>query len=391
MDERHVDALLRDLNDRGPRRRLLAVLATLPILGNLVSLANPENAEGKGKQKKRCKPKKKAKVCADSCGLVKNRKTCRKTVDCGPCACAPATCEGLSATCGAVDDGCGSILQCGTCPTGQTCQGGICGIACGASFCPGPNQICVDGACQTLKVRCAANNHSCSGVELQVAINQGGTVYIGPGRYTGTFDIPQGGLVTLVGTGMGDDPATNTILDAQQGGHVLFVNFLADVSLKSLRLTGGNGCGGAGVYGDTATTIRVEECAIVDNGNSGCAGGGFFLRGQAKIIKSLIRKNQSVAGGGIHVTGGGGPLILRATEIRENTAPDGGGIEVASIGSATLLEGTIVTANTATNPNGGGGIFGGANSDVNISPDSSVAGNTPNNCTINGSLSGTCQ
>jgi hypothetical protein len=41
-----------------------------------------------------------------------------------PPMCIPQTCEGLKINCGPAGDGCGGLLQCGNCPSGQTCGGG---------------------------------------------------------------------------------------------------------------------------------------------------------------------------------------------------------------------------------------------------------------------------
>jgi len=41
-------------------------------------------------------------------------------------ACIPTTCAALGYECGAWLDGCGGILNCGTCPTGYTCSSGTC-------------------------------------------------------------------------------------------------------------------------------------------------------------------------------------------------------------------------------------------------------------------------
>jgi hypothetical protein len=38
--------------------------------------------------------------------------------------CTPSTCAAQGIQCGPAGDGCGNLLQCGTCPTGETCGGG---------------------------------------------------------------------------------------------------------------------------------------------------------------------------------------------------------------------------------------------------------------------------
>jgi hypothetical protein len=47
----------------------------------------------------------------------------------GAC-CAPLTCEQEGVTCGIIEDGCGGVIECGTCPEGQVCTGGVCELAC---------------------------------------------------------------------------------------------------------------------------------------------------------------------------------------------------------------------------------------------------------------------
>jgi hypothetical protein len=50
----------------------------------------------------------------------------------GTVTCTPATCASLGFNCGAAGDGCGGVLQCGTCPVGQTCGGNFIPNVCGA-------------------------------------------------------------------------------------------------------------------------------------------------------------------------------------------------------------------------------------------------------------------
>jgi hypothetical protein len=52
-----------------------------------------------------------------------------------PPACVPKTCGELGIGCGPAGDGCGGVLQCGSCPAGQTCGGGGTPSQCGAPTC----------------------------------------------------------------------------------------------------------------------------------------------------------------------------------------------------------------------------------------------------------------
>jgi hypothetical protein len=42
------------------------------------------------------------------------------------CACTPTNCAKAKATCGSVSDGCGKVLDCGSCPSGQSCKNNLC-------------------------------------------------------------------------------------------------------------------------------------------------------------------------------------------------------------------------------------------------------------------------
>jgi hypothetical protein len=61
--------------------------------------------------------------------------------------CQPLTCAAQGLMCGAAGDGCGNLLDCGPCPTGQTCGGGGTPGQCGAPNCN--------------KTTCAAQNADC--------------------------------------------------------------------------------------------------------------------------------------------------------------------------------------------------------------------------------------
>jgi hypothetical protein len=143
MDARRFDVLTRTLSSPDTRRRVLGVLASAPLLGGLVTFLDQDEAEGrkrrerrkdrhrrrKGKadskrRKRRCKPKRKAKVCAGRCGVVKNRKTCGKRIDCGPCDCDPPC--GECFTCQGNGDAPGTCVPRTGAPCGQqTCKDGV--------------------------------------------------------------------------------------------------------------------------------------------------------------------------------------------------------------------------------------------------------------------------
>jgi hypothetical protein len=48
-------------------------------------------------------------------------KTCGGTGVANKCGCAPKTCDQLGAQCATIDDGCGTLLDCGTCTPPKMC------------------------------------------------------------------------------------------------------------------------------------------------------------------------------------------------------------------------------------------------------------------------------
>jgi hypothetical protein len=163
MDASRFDALARALVTAGSRRRLLGLLATLPLVCGLAAFLGEDEAaarghrhrrrvkhhkHGKGRRRKhhkKCQPNSLAKTCAGKCGKVKNN--CQKTVDCGSCACDPPCeicflCNEATGVCepdpNQQGDACGE--------PGQVCQSdGDC--ACDASSCAPCERCQGDGAC----------------------------------------------------------------------------------------------------------------------------------------------------------------------------------------------------------------------------------------------------
>ncbi|HRZ51282.1 MAG TPA: hypothetical protein P5080_04860 [Candidatus Paceibacterota bacterium] len=65
--------------------------------------------------------------------------------------CTPTTCSNLGYNCGSWPDGCGNTLDCGTCPTGQTCASGTCATS------------CTPKTCAQQGFTCGSQNDTCGG------------------------------------------------------------------------------------------------------------------------------------------------------------------------------------------------------------------------------------
>ena len=109
---------------------------------------------------------------ADGCGGLINCGTCASPDICGgggvagQCGntgigadggvlCTPTTCAKLGYTCGAAGDGCGGQLSCGTCTDPQFCGGG------GYDLCGGSNGLAPDGSVPCAPTTCAALGYNC--------------------------------------------------------------------------------------------------------------------------------------------------------------------------------------------------------------------------------------
>ncbi|MEX1263974.1 MAG: right-handed parallel beta-helix repeat-containing protein [Actinomycetota bacterium] len=166
---------------------------------------------------------------------------------------------------------------------------------------------------------------------------------------------------------------------------------------------------GAGIQ--SAGTLTVVNSIIRANASIGNCGGGIVVSGEARIARSEIRGNYAdLGGGGIFVgtddaltithstitgniaeTGGGlanaGTVLAKGTRFAGNEAERiGGGIwnigeesTPGVTGSLTLSRESLVTRNVVTSGSGGG-IYNEQGATVSISADSSVSGNTPDDC-----------
>jgi hypothetical protein len=79
-------------------------------------------------------------------------------VDAGPEAngCTPGTCLALAIECGSAPDGCGGVVDCGPCPTGQLCGGA------GPNMCG--TEPCNALTCQQAALQCGVASDQCGGV-----------------------------------------------------------------------------------------------------------------------------------------------------------------------------------------------------------------------------------
>jgi hypothetical protein len=177
---------------------------------------NPHAVDGAA-----CRPR----TCADvgaNCGPIGDG--CGGKIECGTCSapficggggipsvcgnpfaddagtvCKPRTCEGLGANCGPIADGCGGLLNCGTCSGALLCGGGGTPNRCGNPFADDAGVVCKPKTCADLGAECGAQGDGCGGVIASCgacappAICGGGGA---PSKCGGGTDAGSGGTCT---------------------------------------------------------------------------------------------------------------------------------------------------------------------------------------------------
>jgi hypothetical protein len=106
----------------------------------------------------------------DGCGLPLDCGTCLVGEICGGAGtcentggnCVPETCLQKGVACGPTGDGCGNLLQCGTCTGGMTCGGGGAPAHCGSPAEAGAQ--CTPETCAQQSVQCGPAGDGCGGL-----------------------------------------------------------------------------------------------------------------------------------------------------------------------------------------------------------------------------------
>lgn len=95
-------------------------------------------------------------VALATLGLVGCNKddTGNGTPDAAPCT--PTTCAAQSKDCGSIMDGCGQILECGSCTVPDTCGGGLTANLCGNGLCTPTTCVAESAACGQISDGCAS-------------------------------------------------------------------------------------------------------------------------------------------------------------------------------------------------------------------------------------------
>ena len=397
MDDRHFDTLTQVLTTGDSRRRLLGLLAALPIVGGLLGILTVEETDAKGRRqrrkkrhkhgrgrrrqhrrgKKKCRAESVAQTCAGTCGTVSNN--CKQPVDCGSCACDPAcavcqTCDAGTGECipdpAQEGDACGQVGQVcladGTCwctetscPVCRSChRSGECTNPCASAGC------CDGVTCQPGDTDAACGD---GGVTCEVCTGQE-TCIEGACTCVPDCDGKCGGADDgCDGTCTGTCPA-GTICDGQACQ-------ACDVCASGCTYTTIQEAIAAADAGDTVrvcagtyTIPRSAELTFAQNLTgigAGSGGGGTIIAGDGSARPAIVQiasgavelrdlavtGGNGVGGGGIAIFTGATLTLTRAL-VADNYGRYGGGI--SNFGTVILNEGTLLTRNSCTD---GCGIY----------------------------------
>ncbi|SEU37552.1 hypothetical protein SAMN05443572_112142 [Myxococcus fulvus] len=191
--------------------------------------------------------------------------------------CEPTTCVAQGKNCGVISNGCGSPLDCGTCPSGQACGTG--GVPNVCACAPIPEQTACSGKCGLVPNGCGST-WNCGGCTSPQSCGGGGTPNVCGCTPVSQATACAGKNCGLVSNGCGGTYSC--------GG----------------ACTGYNSCGGGGnpnVCGCSADPNACDgrECGSVDNGCGGtmncgtCLGTAYCRAGEC--VGGDLQKSEEVS------------------------------------------------------------------------------------------------
>jgi hypothetical protein len=319
--------------------------------------------------------------------------------------CTPTTCSAQGANCGAIPDGCGETLDCGTCTAPQTCGGGGTPNVCGGGGCTssaecqasGLGDLCCGDAC-FIGICCGpadcvpfgnnCDDHQCTCGNGPACSGETPDCCDAPTSVCTNTETDEDNCGACGNTCMGDTPVcwdgVCVCGDVCPSG----CQFSAVAEAVEAALLGSTISICAG---DFVTSVNVFKALTL----RGAGADQTILRGPGALRVMEVRdvvlvQNLTITGGNQDIGGGilnRGTLTLGGVVVTGNTANVGGGIEnfVAGGSPVLILDNSHVTANMAT---GRGGGIDKTNGTVTLTNGSTVTNNVPDNCFPPGTIAG---
>ena len=212
------------------------------------------------------------------------------------------------------------------------------------------------------------------------AASAGATILVEPGTYLEVIDLDGKDLEILGIAGPSlttiDGSADNDACVTANSGETLAAR------ISGFTLTGGAGKPfpssygydhyGGGVYVGGGSSLRVDDCWLLDNGvGTGTFAGGVYSGGSgshAEVTGCLVVGNHAWASGGATLVDGNATMHLSRCTIYGNTANSWsfghqGGVSMANGGDVTLVD-CVVWGNAGYQIKAFGGIYGNGTSAV---------------------------
>ena len=132
-------------------------------------------------------------------------------------------------------------------------------------------------------------------------------------------DLPASSIIISGLTGASSD-VLNGDLDGDGNGEntVLTVQTAAPVTLRNLKITGGNANGGGGLFVGNLADVTLEAGCEISGNTSTSHGGGVYTNGKLSMTGGTVSGNTaSQNGGGIYI-GSGATVLMTGGQIKEN-------------------------------------------------------------------------
>ena len=305
----------------------------------------------------------------------------------GGSGCTPKTCQDQGFNCGQNSDGCGNILDCGSCPAGQTCGGGgfsICGVASSSSSGgdastggdAGGNS-CTPTTCMALGYSCGQNGDGCGGIldcgtcMAPETCGGGGFSKCGlpPGVAADGGPVTSCTPTTCASLGYDCGPAPDSCGGLLQCGTCMAPETCGGGGFSKCGLPTGVGADGA-VSSCTPTTCAALGFTC-GPASDGC--GGLLQCGTCTAPETCGAGGFSKCGLPVGIGPDGGPIVsctpTSCATLNYNCGP-------ASDGCGALLQcGTCPAGQVC-----GAGGFNKCGASTGTSPDGAPAGCTPKTC-----------
>jgi hypothetical protein len=250
--------------------------------------------------------------------------------DGGSVTCNALSCAQLGYNCGATGDGCGNMLDCGTCAANESCGGGGKFSVCGGA---GP---CKPKTCQDLGANCGPQGDGCGGV-IQCGSCSHPDICGGGGKPsncgTNGAPHPDGGL-----DGGPCVPETCASLNVQCGPAGDGCGNMLDCG----GCNAGQSCGGGGMNGQCGA---APVCTPADCSNAGpgatAVGCGAVGDGCGNVIQcGSCNAPDICGGGGVPYQCGNAPTCTGLCAVETTTAMNCGGTNTTTL-SGTVVAGTL--------------------------------------------------